>query len=396
MKMRCCAQKFVLAAGLFLMVSVSPSVTWAEIIWSGDFETGHFRQWHESWNMNRPFYWAIPDYGRPPRMLGDDPTAADSYFGDGSLMSLVTNPVRQGKYAAKFTVKNSANGSEPADCDGTVCTRRRTTLEAQSMISDVYNGLPYQVERWLAFSVYVPADWESSGSGWGPVVFSIKPRNEYGEKGLSGWFEVEIARGGWKLVHRWSPLKDPTMDDIPWQQGMFYTGDYDGKPYPRSDFWPEGLVDFPDVQASHAALHSLNLGGWTDWVVHMLPDARGSGAGGVGFLTVWKREDSAPWVKVLHVQPKTTTRGGVTFDHGIGYNSPPKTTSPTNNGGFGVKAQLYMEKGQVWNNLRNRVLYFDNIKIGDQNSIFGQMSPDGSAPEDSYKKPDPPKAVIVE
>jgi hypothetical protein len=172
---------------------------------------------------------------------------------------------------------------------------------------------------------------------------------------------------------------------------MFYAGDYQGGPYPRANSWPEGLVDYPDRAASEAALASLNKGGWTDWVVHTKFDARGSNNGGTGFLTVWKRESSGTWVKVLHILPKQTTRGGVTFDHGIGYNSP---AGSNNNGGFGIKVGLYMEKSQVWNNNRDRVVILDNVKVGDENSLFSDMSPDGSSPGSiATVRPMPPALI---
>jgi hypothetical protein len=65
----------------------------------------------------------------------------------------------------------------------------------------------------------------------------------------------------------------------------------------------------------------------------------------------------------------------MTFDRGIGYNSP---ASGSNNGGFGLKAGLYMHKNQVWNLANNRVIYMDNIKVGDQNSSLAEMSPEGT------------------
>jgi hypothetical protein len=241
-------------------------------------------------------------------------------------------------------------------------------------IPDYYNGMPYLAERWLSVSVFLPADWEDTGNGWGSTVFGIKPRNE---SGLSGAMTLYMDNGAWRITHRWSPVKDPTSSDVPWQYEMFYAGNYEGRPYPNTDQWPDGLRDFPDVEVSQAALSSLNKGGWTDWIVHFKPDARGAGDGGTGFMSVWKREDSGPWIKVLHIVPKTTTRGQTTFDHGIWYNSPPQSD---NNGGFGAKFGLYMLKEEVWNNSRNRVIYLDNVKLGDERSSFSDMSPDGTSP----------------
>jgi hypothetical protein len=360
------------------MIGLVPGIAFAEIIWSGDFETGDFLQWHMQSDTTKPNLSQVPTYGRPKP------------YGDGSLLQIVTSPVRQGRYAAKFTVKNSKSGTETDDCDVPfpTCTRRRTDLTVQGTLPRYYDAMPYMSERWMSVSHFIPSNWDSGGSGFGPLLFSVKPLNE---SGLSGNFSIEAKNGSWTIWHRWSDVVDPSSSDIPWQQQMFYAGNYDGKPYPRSDSWSEGLADFPDVAASHAALRSFNKGGWTDWVIHTKFDARGARAGGTGFLTVWKREDSGPWIKVLHILPKRTTRGGVTFDHGIGYNSPPRTGSNPNPGGFGIKAGMYMAKGQVWNLSASRVMYNDNIKVGSNKATFAMMSPDGSSPDGTRSAESPPK-----
>jgi hypothetical protein len=153
---------------------------------------------------------------------------------------------------------------------------------------------------------------------------------------------------------------------------------------PSATDWPGGLVDFPNQAESQKALADFNKGAWTDWVFKIKFDARGSLQGGTGYLSAWKRAGSGPWVKVLHIKPKVTTRGGVTFDHGICFNSP-KTS--TNNGGFDVQAGFYMDKEQVWNLPANRVIYIDNVKVGDSFAQFKDMSPDGSTPDTAAPLP---------
>jgi hypothetical protein len=370
--------KFILG---ILFVFSFKGVAQAQILWSGDFSTGNFKQWHMTGNTNEVAFFQIPSYGRPIQYGFQNII----HIGDGSLLSLVSSdgrtvnginyprgPTRGGAYAAKVTVKNSVNGTEANDCDGSICTRRRTELTVQATLPRDYNAMPYMTERWLSVSHFVPADWDDGGSGWGPTVFQVKPLVESGSSGLSPAIGISISEGAWRIEHRWSPIENPTADQIPWQQAMFYAGSYDGRPYPRSDFWPEGLRDYPNTEASQRALMNLNKGGWTDWIIQVRYDARGVGNGGTGFLTVWKRENLNPWVKVLHVLPKVTTRGGMTFDHGIGYNSPAGSTHP---GGFGIKAGMYMEKSQVWGLSRDRVIYNANIKVGGANTTFAQMVP---------------------
>lgn len=389
-----------------LLLAALPGSVSAEIIWSGDFETGNFMQWHTQGDRNKVSFFQMPAYGRPVNYPGQQPLDS-AHAGTGNLCSLVaptnrsvngfdyqSGPVRNGDYAAKFVVENSTavggDGVEPQDCDNGNCTRRRTVLTVQQTLPKIYNALPYMTERWLSVSLYVPSDWENDNEGWGPSIYGLKPLTERGDSGLSGMFGIGISGSSWSLLHRWSAVENPTMDDVPWQQQMNYTNDFVGEgggPYPREDYWPEGLEDYPDIAASQAALGDLNKGGWTDWVVHLKFDARGSSEGGTGFLKVWKRANNGPWVHVLNIVPKQLTRG-YTFDRGIGYNSP---AGSGHNGGFGIKVGMYMEKAQVWNNSRERVLYVDNVKVGDANSAFSDMSPDGSSPGSmSSNRPLPP------
>jgi hypothetical protein len=351
----------------------------AGVVWSGDFETGNFLQWHQVGDTKTAFFAGIPDYGRPPAPNPLTGTKSASYYGDGSLAQLVTAPVRQGKYAARIVVKNSKNGAEPQDCDsgGTVCTRRRTELLMHRAMSDNYNGMPYMSERWVSASYYVPSDWDSTNGNGMLHVLQLKPRNDGSSIGPA--LSVQLENEGWKIRHKWSDKLNPAGSDVPWQQSMEYSAIE-----PTSKSWSGGLSDFPDEAASRNALGDFNKGGWTDWVFKIKFDSRGSAFGGGGYITAWKRAGSGPWVKVVHIKPKLTTRGGMTFDHGICFNSPPTST---NNGGFDVQAGMYIAKEQVWNLPANRVIYIDNVKVGDANAEFKDMSPDGSTPDSAAPLP---------
>ncbi|MDW7712331.1 MAG: heparin lyase I family protein [Deferrisomatales bacterium] len=350
----------LLFCGILVLI---PGVSLGAIIWSGDFETGDFLQYHASDDPNKPFYWGFPQYCWPQQ-----PSRG---IGDGSCGEIVTSPVRHGSYAAKLTVKNSINGSEPEDCDmsGTNCTRRRSEVTVQGTMSAYYNGIPYMSERWLSVSYWVPSDWSDAGSGWGVIVMQIKGAYEAGRSGHSPWVELNLKNGYWQLNHRWAPEENAGSSLMPWQQNMFYN-----PTYPTPTNWPDGLADFPNVEASQAALASVNKGGWTDFIFHIKFDARGSQEGGAGFLKMWKREGSGSWVHILDIRPKVITRGGMTFDHGIANYRPPGTT---HNGGFGPRYGMYMTKDQVWGLQNNRVLYLDNIKVGDENSGFHELDPEG-------------------
>ncbi len=378
-------------AGMVLMALPGFAAA-ADIIWSGDFETGNFLQWHITHDTATPFYAGIPQYGRPKApspLSGSKPT---SYYGDGSLVQLVTSPVRQGRYAAKITVKNSANGREPYDCDsgGTECQRRRTELQMHRALSDHYNAMPYMSERWISASYFVPSDWDSvNGRGKMLHVMQVKPRND--GQAIGPALSVQLLNDGWHVRHKWDDKVDPVGSDVPWQQSMEYSADS-----PSASDWPDGMTDYPDAAASRSALADMNKGGWTDWVFKVKFDARGSKQGGTGYIDAWKRADNGPWVKVLHITPKVTTRGGMTFDHGICFNEPPLDG---NNGGFDFQAGFYMEKDQVWDLRANRVIYLDNAKVGNSAATFADMAPDGSSPGGSTStadsKPLPPTDLQV-
>jgi hypothetical protein len=363
---------------------LSPSSV-AEILWNGDFSTGNFIQYHRYDDAKVTYFPSTPPYGRPtvPKNLPSGYKYSQS--GNGELLEIVTSPTRGSTHSARFVVKSKANETEPDDCDprnGGMCEKRRNNLWMQRTHARYYNALPHMGERWLSFSMYLPADFPADHIGTSfHNLISIK--QEADSYAGSGYFRVGLYNGLWQIRHTWNPSRNGGSQ--PWQYGMFYAGNERGLPYPRRDSWPDGLADFPDISASHAALQSVNKGGWTDWVMHYKQDHRGSDQRGTGFLTLWKREDSGPWIKVLHIVPKQTTRGGITFNHGIGYNLSDTTWK-----GAGVNAGFYMSEKNVHSTI-DMVYYMANIKIGNEKATFSQMSPDGSTPESAGQaRPKPP------
>lgn len=393
---RLAGAKLLSCYGMVVAGFLGGGVAHGEIIWSGDYSTGDFRQWHTRESSNSVSFWGVPSYGRPV-----DPSEVyhSAHRGNGELISIVSReadpangiekgPVRTGKYAARFTAKNSANGSEPADCgEGGNCRIRRTELWAHNMHSDYYNAMPYLSERWMSISVYLPEDFDSRNYGGrnGPIVFQVKSRNQDGT-GNGPTFSIKAGgdnlEEGWMLDHRWSPDQMPV--EIPWQYLDKWEGDNEGNAHAV-------LEDFPDRAVSEAALRSLNRGGWTDWIIHVKWDARGKRRGGEGFLSVWKREDDGEWIHVLDARPREITRGGMTFDRGIGYRDD---RNGRNSGGFGINAGLYIARANVvLNSPVNKTIYNDNIKIGSDRANFAMMSPDGSEPGSSSRedaRPNPP------
>jgi Polysaccharide lyase len=378
-------------AGLVFSIAFAASgPAFADMLWTGNYATGDFTQWHDQYDDGIVEFHQVPKYGRPIQ-YGDQ---LDGHIGNGDLLSLVARtertvdgiaygegPTRGGEYAAKFTVKSQGNDSEPADCDNGNCERRRTELTVQQTLPLFYDALPYQSERWVSISIFVPDNWDTDGSSWGPILYQIKALNDGG--GIGPAITLSLEGGDWLVEHNW--MGKPNCDcPVPWQQAMNYTA---------KGTEPALLSDFPDRSASEEALE-LEEGVWTDWVMHIKFDARGAGDGGEGFLDVWNRKGDGNWVQVLDIDPKKVSIRGRTFDHGIGHNAPAGGSSP---GGFGIKAGLYMDNGQMREVTNNRVIYNANIKVGDENSTFADMSPDGSTPgrpAQDEAAPEPPRIVM--
>jgi len=370
-------KKILFVAQLILTIQISGySQERNSIIWRGGFETGDFMQWHNR-EGTAPEFSAIPSYGAPVE-----------YGGDGSCLSLETEIVRDGNYAAKFTTKNSINGSEPEDCQGLPdCGRRKVELKGwYALTSEDSAIMPYLSERWMSVSHYIPEDWDDGGDGWGPTLFQNKPYINNSK--VSPTFAIALDTLGWKIHHRWSDYKWVSWQ-LPWEQQMFYTGDYPKiGVYPE---WDDGVADFPDPEASRAALTSVNKGGWTDWVIHVKWDARGKDDGGTGFLIVYKREDDGPWVQILDIRPRFIRRGSIGFDRGIGYNEPKRDGDYehwTHWGGFSINVGQYQDKDRTWHQPDNRTVITDNVKIGNKHATLEEMAPNIKTTGLSRKEPD--------
>ena len=340
-------------------------------LWTGGYEDGNFNWWRGA-TGSYPYLNFVPAYGRPPENGGD-----------GSLLSMETSPTRYGGYSAKFTVKNSENGTEEdnRDCDvGGVCSKRRTELAQHSQMATYWGGiLSYMTERWICTSYYVPADWDiENGSGFGPLVMQSHAANM--GSGGSPFFEI-ILTNTWRISHRWSETLTQPIGGVPWYQQSIYNGS--SRPGSGES---ELLADFPNETASRNALANVNRGGWTDWIINVKYDARGATSGGTGWLDIWKRANADPWVHVLRIVPKQMTIGGYSnLSRGIGYWVPPLDeesialghSGSYENGGYGIGVGMYGAKEQFWDLPANRVIYNSNLRIHDEDTTFAEMTPEG-------------------
>ena len=99
----------------------------ASVGWRGDFETGNFDQW---------------SFGVQQK--------------DPSRATIVTSPVRQGRYAARFEVQagdNNVGGSGSGE-------------RAEALIPTSQTGAGEGVEQWWAWSTYFPSDFASGDGKW--------------------------------------------------------------------------------------------------------------------------------------------------------------------------------------------------------------------------------------
>lgn len=375
--------------GLFASTSCAVTVlepaTGENIIWDGSFETLDFKKYHRRGDPASELFSMILPAGRPPIPPTGTGNNSPSYYGDGSNANLVTSPVT-GSFtrSARLTCKKT----DTADPAGGDTTRRRSQLTALETMPEDYNALPYLGERWIAVSFYLPSNWDlNSYGGWGPVLWGIK--QIVNASNVSGFFGLSIDSGSWNITHRFfqddlnsdgiyeTPRLNPNTQ-APWRMQPFYTASYNGAPYPGPGTnWTDGMLDYPNYANSVASLGTITRGGWTDFVIHMNLDARGSAGGGAGFLDLWKRDNGGAWVKVLHIYPKVMNRAGWLIDHGIGFRVPPTGSS---NGGYGSLIGLYMASVFVTSSPIDRTIFVANHKVGNENATFSEMSPDGSTP----------------
>ena len=316
------------------------------VIWNGDFSTGDVLQWHQPGDPDTPRLWFIPEYGRP------------APWGNNELAEIVTDRTRgPSPYAIRLMVKNGANWSEPEDCGPQGCSIRRTNLNGWHLYTD-YKVMT-QFTPWIfTFSVFIPEDWDPVGASSRSASVGFKPK----DAAASGWFAIKMMGDGadphWRIRHRhdFDGTEGGPGTQLPWQQQMIYhrnigldSGGYDNL-----------VVDFPNPEESRAALATFNKGGWTDWIVEVLPDWRKPSDGGTGFLRVYKREDDGPLIHVIDAPAlDEITIGSETFPRGIGYNTDYSWVS---NVGF------YAAK-EVWeNSATNQNTWWANIRVYDGSS----------------------------
>jgi hypothetical protein len=136
--------------------------------WRGDFETGNFNQW---------------SFGVQQK--------------DPSRSTIVSNLVRQGRYAARFEVRsgdNNVGGSGSGE-------------RAEALIPASQTGAGEGVEQWWAWSNYFPADFASGGGKWNFFT-------QFHHTGSTGQSNVEFTVADQKTLMLITNSGDPSSNTV--------------------------------------------------------------------------------------------------------------------------------------------------------------------------------------
>jgi polysaccharide lyase-like protein len=186
-----------------------PAFLQSRIIWRGDYENGF-----EGWNLHEVSK-ASPSYvGENSR---DDPCRRARDFSGEDRLRIVTSPVRQGRYAARFVVYN---GDRPICSTGNRVQHLRRSVNESEGDENYYKwstmlapDFPFISDTWQIIT-----QWHGPGGGTQPPVYVFVEGNaigfrtvEHDSRGQSlasrTFWRAPINRGKWHdfVAHiRWS------------------------------------------------------------------------------------------------------------------------------------------------------------------------------------------------
>lgn len=368
-------------------------------LWNGgNVEDGSFDEWHFNSTTAQVQFSTVSSYGRPPNYgaTGTGAGAAtQTQAGDGSLLNIVDvtgsggyplGPTRGGNKAIRFVIKNSVNGTEPADCDiATDCRWRRSMLVHTQFTVDVTTVLPKVAilpnngpVRWISYSIYLdnvfPLVRDNEGVSDFCDLAGFKAGYTVGagpyEAPVNGWFGIFVGDNGWSIRDTWfgrsmsGGVNPPLVSNVDYRYQSSYNG---AGAHFGSDEWNDGYNHF--TPTGQAMLANVVRGAWTDFIIKFKTDTVNESLGtNQGFLDLYMRNQGGSWVLVLQIRPINVSNG-LTYFKGIGCDGAYYTN-------FGIG--IYTNKGRTWNAPNNAIAYFSNVKIGDENTTFSQMTHDGS------------------
>jgi hypothetical protein len=170
------------------------------------------------------------------------------------------------------------------------------------------------VERWYSFSIFLPDDYETDSAPEIVAQWHANPDFELGETWRSPPISLRTNEGKWQLVVLWATDSVNTNKTISGRK-IFDFGKY-------------------------------NRGQWTDWVFHIKFSYKED-----GILEVWKNG------------AKIVNRRGPNY-----FNDKKGPYFK-----FGIYKWDWMEK-KPKSRISKRVLYFDNVKIGDEDANYKTMN----------------------
>ncbi|KKK46888.1 hypothetical protein LCGC14_3160750, partial [marine sediment metagenome] len=260
--------------------------------------------------------------------------------------------------------------------DGTDCSNRRSQVQDTKFTVDTDLAvaiIPNNAERWISMSVFLDANFPvlNQSSGF-MALMGLKGAGSVGSAGyvgpIQGWLGLTLDDSGFAFRDTWiSDAVGDTNTDF-WRQ---FSYSQDGCN------WSGGNIHWtPNQAAATALLGDLNKGGWTDFIFHFRTDTRDLAdqeANNNGFYDIYMRHNSNARKQVLAIRPQNNVDFGGTapreYNKGIGVDGAYYT-----NWAIGC----YCSTNRVLSAPNNLVLYWDNLKVGDENVSFSQMTPDGT------------------
>ena len=193
----------------------------------------------------------------------------------------------------------------------------------------------YGKDYWFALSVFLPNNWIDDHTSNRDTLAQVHGGNGSGPPILN----LEVEGSNWRIRNAWDPNNESVV---------------------------EGVTSRPDLYRGPTA---NDKGKWTDWVYHFrLCSERGCD----GHVEVWKN-------------------GQQVVDH-----RGPNALKWSGQGAY-VSVNLY-KYGWKKNPTKVpavRTVYFDEIRIGDSNSNFAEVSPAGRTSSTVVSNPPPPAGITM-
>ena len=280
------------ALALLSIALLCPGLSQAGIIFLSDFETGGFSgasDNHDGWQVT-----ALPREA-VVQSAGVDPVTSTEV------------PIRAGRYSARLHIDYSKDYSS---INGSGDDKPRNNLNKYPLRFD------YGKDYWVAWSVYIPTDWEDDYDKNHDTLLQVQPY-----KGGPPAITFRIEGDKWILINRWD-AKNTNFDD-----------------------------DDTTVRELYNKPTASDKGKWVDWAMRFNFCHQ---AGCKGKFQVWKNQQQV-----------------------VNFSGP--NAYKMNSANKGPLLQLNIYKS-AWKRKSTRVtgtrtVYFDEVRVGDAQSSLAEVSP---------------------